>query len=216
MRVRDRELRADPGAEGVAAFVRLVRRGRHGRKGARLMRLWHVSPNAMAAGTMLNGYAVDAGFLYMVEQALRNGKAFLETLLQADVLVAAKTNTQAILTNFVIEAVFEEVRRSEFAARPSRLGSVHTFRTFDAAKGFNVGFRTGSGRIYEVQVDEGTPFGTFMDWLNPGIRFREPISPQIEDMRERARSYWRGDAPSTPEYPEAIVAGKVLIAREVT
>jgi hypothetical protein len=51
-----------------------------------------------------------------------------------------------------------------------------------------------------------------MDWVNPGVALIEPLAPQIEAMRSRARSYWRAEVPQSALYPEALVAGRVVIS----
>jgi hypothetical protein len=168
----------------------------------------------------LNAHAQDAGYMHMVRQALANGLPFLETLLHADWMDASRgvgsSARQKRLIDPLIEVIFEDVRVAEFASLPSREGSVHLFRSATAAQRFNTEFRAGSGRVYRCHVDLGTPFESYMDWVNPGVDLLKELSPQLEAMRDRARAYWRREPPSTSMYPEALVHGRVLVDTEET
>lgn len=177
--------------------------------------LWHVSPSPIAPGQALNSYQPDAGYLFMVRQAIDNGIPFLETLLQADVMTSAKTRTGVVLPSFLIEVIFEKVRAEDFPERPSRVGSVHLFRDVEAARRFNTQFRAGRAGIYEVRREAGDMFASFMDWVTPGIELQVPVTEQLDQMRARARGYWRGDASTPADYPEALVTGRVVITRLV-
>ena len=177
---------------------------------------WHTSMADLGPGPAMNPHAQDTGYMHMVRQALANGVPFLETLLHADWMDASRDGGGTRLTDRLIEVIFEDVRASEFADRPPRVGSVHLFRSIEAARLFNTRFRQGNGRIYRCLIQQGTPFASYMDWVNPGIYLGQPIAPQLEEMRQRARSYWQAVIPPNPEFSEALVQGSVIVVAQET
>jgi len=110
----------------------------------------------------------------------------------------------------ITETIFEGVRKKEFPSRPPRLGGVFV------CPGYPSGFCDPKDKrktIFEVDV-LGKTFGADSDFYSgaasyaPHIRFRIGDIEQIkEEMRDLARSYWRGQG----VVDEIIVAGTVSI-----
>jgi hypothetical protein len=126
-----------------------------------------VLPLELPVGAELGSYAPDTGYLHMVRRARANGTPFLETLLHADWMDASRGRIDEAgarenrLTVSLIEDVFESVREREFADRPSRLGTVHVFKTLPAAHEFARTYRpTVSCWIVDLEVETGPSFET--------------------------------------------------------
>lgn len=96
------------------------------------------------------------------------------------------------------EAVWEQIRASEFPKKPSRLKSFYCFDNIDDAKIAQTEWFSSAGRIIvELRILEGSNVAR-MDskWLNCAE----------ERWAENARAYWSGEVTSQP-YFETIVSG---------
>jgi len=176
------------------------------------MPLYHTSNVPLEPGTVLESrFGTDevARRVYqIVFSALREGEWGMKSLLLADALSAARQKGDGLLPMFLKEAVFEAVRTSEFADSPPRLGGCFLCPTIDDARKWqkHVGDRP---HVHVCQVVGGRR-GRFDLTLARQTDSLEPIRLQIQDLTNRARQYWKGDADSDPIW-EIVTDGKVTI-----
>lgn len=147
-----------------------------------------------------------------VERALRRGADHLGTLMDVDLLIAARLGgpITSPLGKYVLEVIFERARAANFSNLPSRLHTVHVFRTRAAADAFLAQYRNGAGAIYTCRV-EGQTFDTHMDWINAGFD-RGHMEEALSGVQQRATSYWTAETPDPAVYPETLVNGRVVLA----
>ena len=104
-----------------------------------------------------------------------------------------------------VEEIFEEVRRSEFPHRPSRIGGVFMYQDSDGD--FWSRYRDGTEHVVTPTRDV---FATDGQYVTEAVfRLREGASE--ERIRDWAREYWKGKTSSMmPEYTEYLASGATI------
>src|SRR5579859_4681020 len=62
---------------------------------------------------------IDGVGIQVVDRAIRRGVDHLETVMDADRMMAARSHERWSLSKHLLEVIFERVRRADFGGRPS-------------------------------------------------------------------------------------------------
>lgn len=150
----------------------------------------HANLAQIAHGIALNpsGWRTSGDYL-VCREALRSSSAVLQGLLISDWLSNGRKGLT--LQNWVVEAIFEEVREREFPSATSRLDCWYVFASPDEALWYSQIHQGGSSRIYECEVQENAIQRVDMAHYDAcRLDIALPIDPQIEAIRNLARLYY--------------------------
>lgn len=95
-----------------------------------------------------------------------------------------RNDTPAIVISPIIELLFEYVRRSSYADKPSRFQSFFAFRSLSDSRNFLEKFCNSQGTIWEVEYDESRAFRADMNVLT--------LRNSLLVSSYRAHRYWQG------------------------
>ena len=161
---------------------------------------FHASTTQLEPGTVLVSRFIREQLQFQfhaVASAIDEGGPVLKSLLLSDYWHQSGKPT---LTFAVKEIILERIRAKDFPERPSRLTSVFLCPTKDDVHRFREEMRADNDRpyLYLCDVPEGTPLFqadiVFVRSVNP----LAPIDKQVEDLVERAESYWQGRQSGSP------------------
>lgn len=123
---------------------------------------------------------------------------------------------QQLDTTVVIEVVFEHIRSTDFSNRLSRWQAAHLFENEADAVEFAMTYRQHQQRpyIYEIsiQVTDGV-FRADQILLNESPNyFADPLT-EIDQMKDRAKKYWRGQFTRNPFLEILVPPGDTEVKR---
>ena len=122
--------------------------------------------------------------------------------MQLDDYIASNYHTH------IKENIFEEVRKLHYPDAPSRFNAVFLFPDFNTAKDFYAQVCGYKNYVFEVEIQEGTPFIVEMNLLKcEGMRY--------ENLKFNAHKYWQQVKHPNSGTLEVILNGKAVVKKTV-
>jgi hypothetical protein len=117
------------------------------------------------------------------------------------------------LGSILREVLAEQVRRTRFAEKPSRIGSVFVFMSYMDACRFRLDYRREKGVIYRCESTAHNMFTGDMAIITHARLPHNDCKADFQVFKDSMLKYWAGGEPM--KYPETICSDPVTIIEPV-
>lgn len=176
------------------------------------MDLYHISLFPIDTGEIIKPYSFlqrQYRYVDLVNIALQSSNPeTIRSLFLNDELISIRTNSPSNFASAFIEVVFENVRKTYFKDVPSRYKCSFLFDSLEVVHRFKNVYRH-PGIIHKCELVNGEVYKRDMTLVNNSIDLTKDPFQELEKLKQRAVTYWEGNAPY--DFPETLLYGTAKV-----